>query len=104
MTQAIVNLIIQLVAGWLGGTAAGRMFKNLSLGPLGDAISGLIGGVAGGQALSLLVPALGAAAGGGFDIGAFVGQIIAGGVGGGVLTAIVGFIRNLVDPTHRRHA
>jgi uncharacterized membrane protein YeaQ/YmgE (transglycosylase-associated protein family) len=93
--EMIVNLIIQLVAGALGGNAAGASMKNMDLGKLGNTIAGAIGGVGGGQLLQLLIPAMAAAAqGGGFDIGALVGQVVGGGVGGAILTAIVGLIKN----------
>jgi hypothetical protein len=35
--------IISLITGAIGGTAAGAIFKNLSLGPLGNTLSGLVG-------------------------------------------------------------
>ena len=40
----ITNLIVQAVAGALGGNAAGRILKNINLGPVGNSISGAIGG------------------------------------------------------------
>ena len=45
----IVGLIIQLVAGVIGGNAAGRMTKSQGLGGAGNSIVGAIGGVVLGQ-------------------------------------------------------
>ena len=47
MSETLINLIIQLVAGALGGNGAGNALKDLYLGPLGNTIAGAIGGVAG---------------------------------------------------------
>ena len=44
MEGTLVNLIIQIIAGALGGTAAGNVLKDLSMGKAGDAISGAVGG------------------------------------------------------------
>src|SRR3990167_1519170 len=93
----IVNLIIQLVAGAIGGNAAGSAMKNVDLGKLGNTIAGAIGGLGGGQILEMLVPAMSAAAeGGGFDIGSIVGQLIGGGAGGAILTVIAGLLKNMM--------
>ena len=102
----IVTLIIQLVAGAIGGNAAGGAFKQASLGGVGNTIAGLLGGVGAGQLLGMLIPALtGAAAAhagtpatgtGGLDATAIIGQLVSGGVGGGVLTGVVGLIKNKI--------
>jgi hypothetical protein len=88
--------IIQLIAGAVGGNAAGGLLKNISLGPLGNTIAGAAGGGIGGSILSGLIPALGSAASGagGFDIGAMAGQLAGGGITGAIVTAVVGLIKN----------
>ena len=48
MSATLINLIIQIVAGALGGNGVGNALKDLNLGPLGNTIAGAIGGVAGG--------------------------------------------------------
>ena len=93
MSATLINLIIQLIAGALGGNGAGSALKDLNLGSMGNTIAGAIGGVGGGQLLTALIPALAGAAGT-TDIGALVGQAVGGGVGGAILTAIVGLIKN----------
>ncbi len=86
-----VGIIIQLVGGAVGGYGTGRVAKNVSINPVGDAIVGLIGGF-GGTWLAGMIPGLeGLIAGGG---AAYVGQAATGIIGGGILTAIVGAIKN----------
>lgn len=83
-------IIIQLVAGALGGNWAGSAMKNRSLGTTGNSIVGIIGGIIVGQ----LLPALGLASGGSnLDIGSILTSVIGGGAGGGILLAIIGLLR-----------
>jgi uncharacterized membrane protein YeaQ/YmgE (transglycosylase-associated protein family) len=63
MSGTLINLIIQIVAGALGGNAAGAVSKDMSLGTAGNTIAGAIGGGVGGQILTALVPMLSGAAG-----------------------------------------
>ena len=69
MSGTIINLIIQLIAGAIGGNAVGAAAKNVSLGPTGNTVAGAVGGIAGGSLLTSLIPMLQGAAGG-MDIGA----------------------------------
>jgi uncharacterized membrane protein YeaQ/YmgE (transglycosylase-associated protein family) len=98
----LMNLVIQLVAGAVGGNAAGALLKQFNLGPLGNSIAGIVGGGLGGQLLNMLVGGGGAPVGG-FDIGSILTQIVGGGVGGGVLLVIVGLIRQVMGG-QSRHA
>src|SRR5262249_34196256 len=52
MNPTIINLIIQLVSGAVGGNIAGGLLKSLNLGPVGNSIAGIVGGGLGGQILS----------------------------------------------------
>src|SRR5262249_3844454 len=79
--EAIVNLIIQLVAGVVGGNAAGAALKDYNLGGVGNTIAGAIGGVGGGQLLQALIPAIAAAAGGSGGLG--IGARLRPNLGGG---------------------
>lgn len=92
--EAIVSIIIQLVAGAIGGNGIGAAAKNLSLGTTGNTIAGAIGGV-GGTWLAGLIPGLAdmLSGAGGMDAGALVGQGVAGLVGGGILTAIAAAVK-----------
>ena len=93
-----MNLIIQLVAGLIGGNAAGAIMKDKSLGTLGNSIAGILGGGIGGQIIGMLTGggADAAAAAGGTDIAAIIRSIASGGVGGGVLLAIVGMLKGMM--------
>jgi hypothetical protein len=95
--ETIVSLIIQLVAGAIGGNGAAAAMKNADLGKLGNTIAGALGGVGGGQLLEMLMAGgAAAAAGGGLDIGGIIGQLIGGGAGGAVLTIVVGLLKNMM--------
>lgn len=88
----MVNFIIQLVCGALGGNVAGGLLKKLSLGTVGNSIVGIIGGGLGGQLLGLL--GLGTTGfGGGLDLTNIIGSVAGGGVGGGVLLAVIGAVK-----------
>jgi uncharacterized membrane protein YeaQ/YmgE (transglycosylase-associated protein family) len=91
----IATLLIQLIAGALGGNIAGSLLKNLSLGTLGNTIAGIVGGGLGGQILGTLfnLPDIG---GGPLDLMSVLTQIASGGIGGGILMIIVGILRGLV--------
>jgi hypothetical protein len=90
------GLIIQLIAGGVGGNVAGAALKQYDLGTVGNTIAGVIGGGVGAQIIGALLGSGAGAAGigaGDLDIGSIIGQIASGGVGGGVLMAIVGLIK-----------
>ncbi|MEJ0092692.1 MAG: hypothetical protein WDN46_04425 [Methylocella sp.] len=96
MSATIINFIIQLLAGAVGGNLAAKA-KDFGLGPVGNTISGAIGGGLGGQILTSLIPALTGA--GGVDIGTILGQAVGGGVSGAIVTAIVGLVKNAMART-----
>ena len=91
--EQYLPLIIQLIAGAIGGNAAGAAAKNVSLGPAGNTIAGAIGGGLLGQLLQAALPML-AGTGGNLDIGAIAGNLVGGGAAGAIVTAIIGFIKN----------
>jgi hypothetical protein len=93
MSATLVNLIIQIIAGAIGGNAVGAASKDISAGTLGNTIAGAIGGVGGGQILTALIPMM-TGAGANVDVGALVSQAVGGGVAGAILAAIVGVIKN----------
>ena len=99
MWGGIIGLIIQLVAGGVGGNIAGAALKQYDLGMIGNTIAGVVGGGVGAQIIGALVgggaDATGAAAGG-LDIGSIIGQIASGGVGGGILMVIIGLIKQVM--------
>ena len=78
MWGGIVGLIIQLIAGGVGGNVAGAALKQYNLGTVGNTIAGVVGGGVGAQIIgALLGGGTGAAAAGtgGPDIGSIIGQI-----------------------------
>lgn len=81
--------IISLVTGAIGGNIAGAVFKNLSLGGLGNTVAGVVGGGLGTEILNVL--GAGGAAGAG---GSTVGNIASSGVGSIVVMLIAGVIKN----------
>ena len=58
MSGMLINLIIQVISGAVGGNVAAGAAKNVDLGTLGNTIAGAIGGGAGGQILGMLIPLL----------------------------------------------
>jgi hypothetical protein len=93
----IVTLLVQLISGALGGNITGALFKNISLGTLGNSIAGIIGGGVGGQILGQMLNLPGVSTGGPLDPMSIIGQIASGGVGGGILMVIIGIIRSIVS-------
>ena len=91
-----MGLIIRLVLGAIGGNVGGALFKNLSLGTVGNSIAGIVGGGIGGQILQAVMGTTGIDAGGGM-----LASVIGGGVGGTVVMAIVGLVKNFM--TTQRH-
>jgi len=91
------QILINLIAGALGGVGAGKGSPNFDLGTIGNIISGLVGGGVLGQIVTALVPSVVAAAqSGNLSIGGIVSQAIAGGAGGAILTALIGAIKSKV--------
>ena len=45
MSATIINLIIQIIAGAIGGNAAGATMEKANLGTAGNTIAGALGGV-----------------------------------------------------------
>src|SRR6185295_963217 len=89
------QILINLVAGALGGVGAGKSSPTFDLGTAGNIISGLVGGGVLGQVVTLLLPAVMAAAqSGNLTVSGVISQVVAGGAGGAILTALIGAIKN----------
>jgi len=88
----IFSIVIQLIAGAVGGNVAGKLLKELDLGPAGNSIAGIVGGGICGQALRLLGLGVGGS-GSSMDVGSLLGSVVSGGVGGGMLLTIIFFVR-----------
>ncbi|GGD18238.1 hypothetical protein [Flavobacterium orientale] len=92
--ENLIPLLIQLASGAVGGNLAGSLFKNLSLGKVGNSIVGILGGALGGQLLGMMGFAT---TSGSMDLEGILSSIAGGGVGGGVLLAIVGVIKKAMN-------
>lgn len=89
----LTALVIQLIAGALGGHAVGNVAKDTSLGPLGNTVAGALGGGVLGQVINALLGIGGTAAASGLDISSIVSAFVTGGVSGGITTLIVAFLK-----------
>jgi hypothetical protein len=98
--EMLINLVIQLISGVVGGNAVGAALKDYNLGGVGNTIAGALGGIGGGQLLQAAMPAIAGAAGGNLDVGAIISQIVGGGAGGAILAAIAGLVKNMVTSQH----
>lgn len=89
------QILINLVAGALGGVGVGKSSPGLDLGMAGNIISGVVGGGVLGQVVTLLLPSvLAAAQSGNWSVGGIISHAIAGGAGGAILTALIGAVKN----------
>jgi len=89
------QILMNLVAGAIGGNAAGKASPTFDLGTLGNTLAGLVGGGVLGQLIPLVLPAVSAAAqSGNLTIGGVLTHLIGGGAGGAILTAIIGGLKN----------
>ena len=70
----MVQILINLIAGALGGAATGKSSPTFDLGTVGNIMA--------------------AAQSGNLSVGGVISQLIAGGAGGAILTAIIGAIKN----------
>ena len=96
--EALLPIVIQVVAGILGGGGIAGALKGVDMGKTGNLIAGALGGLGGGSILGMLGgagagAAVGDVAGGGM-IGDLIGSAVGGGAGGAILTAVAGMVMN----------
>lgn len=96
MIMEIVNFLISLVSGAVGGNVAGAALKDKTLGAIGNTIAGLVGGVAGAYIMQA-VGILNTLGMGDITVGSLIGNVGSSVVGGGVLTAIIGYIKGAMS-------
>ncbi|MGO9702429.1 MAG: hypothetical protein ACLPX7_24575 [Xanthobacteraceae bacterium] len=101
MTWTITNLVIQIIAGIVGGHGAAAASKEHSFGVLGHTIVGAVGGAISGYFLQTIVVTVVNGAG---DIQhqpdlvtEWVLQGLAGLVAGAIFTLAVGFLKHSID-------
>jgi len=89
------QILLNLIAGAVGGVGAGKSSPAFDLGMIGNIIAGAVGGGVLGQLITLLLPSIVAAAqAGNLSVGGVISQAVAGGAGGAILTALIGAIKN----------
>lgn len=97
----IINLLISLISGVIGGNVAGKAMPEKSLGTLGNSLSGLLGGGIGGYLLQALsgaaAEAVHATGGTGLDIGSILANVGSSGVGGAILMIVIGLVKNAFE-------
>ena len=96
----IINLIISLISGAVGGNVAGAAMPEKNLGAVANTIAGLVGGGLG----DFILKALGILASSGamegsseLNLTSILANIGVSGVSGGVLTAIIAAIKAAVQ-------
>ncbi len=89
--ESLMPLIIQAVAGLVGGNVGGAALKNSNLGGLGNTIAGALGGIGGGAFLPGLLGMMG-------DAGpSMIGNLVGGGLGGIVLQVVAGLVKSAMN-------
>jgi hypothetical protein len=73
------QILINLIAGAIGGVGTGKSSPTFDLGMIGNIISGLIGGGVLGQIVNLITAA---AQSGDLSVQGIISQVVAGGAGG----------------------
>lgn len=100
MTWTFTNLMIQIIAGILGGHAAAAASKEHGFGALGHTIAGAAGGGLSGAFFQTFVATM-VTAGGSLNEPTAVEQSVlqglTGAAAGGILTLAVGFIKHGLD-------
>ncbi|HEX7040633.1 MAG TPA: hypothetical protein VF202_10990 [Trueperaceae bacterium] len=82
-------IVIQIVAGALGGNLVGRRGEGAPMGATGNTLAGAVGGLGLAQLLQLLGLGAGGSA---LDLVSLLTSVLGGAVGGGVLAAIAGAV------------
>ncbi len=94
-----MEMLIGLISGAIGGNIGGSIFKNLSLGTLGNSLAGVVGGAL----LPWILNSIGlggaadAMSGSGLAPMELVSQIGGGLVGGTGTMALVGAVKNMMN-------
>jgi len=100
MTWTATNLLIQVIAGVVGGLAAAVLAKEHSFGTVGHIVTGALGGAFSGYFLQTLAGTMVTGAGTVNESDPVSGAIlqgVAGLVAGAIVTLIVGFVKHSMD-------
>ena len=88
-------LVVQILGGGMGGCLAATLLKNMSLGPAGNVLAGVIGGFLGGNVANSALGVTKSIAAAGIEPGLMVSQLIGSGIGGGLMMILVGMLRQV---------
>jgi hypothetical protein len=94
--MGMTSLIIQMIAGAIGGNVAGAAVRGWSLRVLGNTVAGIVGGGIVGQLLLALLNAHGI-----MDPSSILANVAGGGVGGVSVMLLAGWIRSRFGKSHR---
>ena len=102
MTWTATNLLIELIAGILGGLGAAALVKEHSFGTIGHMVAGALGGAFSGYFLQTLAGTLVDGAGAANEsnsdpVSRVILQALTGLAAGAILTLIVGFVKHSMD-------
>jgi hypothetical protein len=97
----LTNLVVQIVAGILGGHAAATAAKDHSFGVLGHTLAGAVGGGLSGLLLQTLPDMVVSDASGTVNgptaVDHYVLQGLTGAVAGAILMVVVGFLKHSIE-------
>ena len=85
MSSAIIDLIVLMVAGILGGNAIGTSLPKYDLGKMWNTIAGAVGGAVGGEILQAVMQFIG----GESAISSIITQVAGGGAAGAIFTMLL---------------
>jgi uncharacterized membrane protein YeaQ/YmgE (transglycosylase-associated protein family) len=100
MTWTLTSLVIQIVAGVVGGNLAATAAHEHGFGAVGHTITGLAGGFLSGFFLQTLAVTMVTSTGSlnqPRPAEIYMIQALTGGAAGGILTLVVGFIKHSID-------
>jgi uncharacterized membrane protein YeaQ/YmgE (transglycosylase-associated protein family) len=92
MSTTIINIIIQIVAGAIGGNLFAKI-TQFTLGRIGDTLVGAIGGALGGFIFQGLIETAGST----LDVGSVLLQAAIGAVSGAILTVFASLLVHPID-------
>lgn len=101
MAWTVTNLVIQIIAGIIGGHAAAAVSKEHSFGVLGHTVAGAVGGAVSGYFLQtivgIVVNGTGEVQQAPDPVTQWILQGLAGLAAGAVFTLAVGFLKHSID-------
>lgn len=82
--ETLLPLLLKIFAGAVAGNLVGLVFKNLSIGFMGNSLAGIVGGATSGHILAALT---------GIGLHTTLTQMLVAGVFGGAVTFVTGLLR-----------